>query len=107
MKMISKIECVGFDLCLKSAKRDLEICVNRMKGKYGTSWAVFNLERSIKFINQCISDDKYDIEFIQQFRNPPNTPKSRRLGWHNGRYVCEDCREEIEAEEEEGATDEQ
>lgn len=24
------------------------------------------------------------------------------LGWHNGKYVCEDCRAEMESEEEEG-----
>ena len=68
---------------LRLVRLALNGCLERMEGKYGTSEAVSNLKAAMILVNQCISDNRDDIEFYQQFRFPPNTPKSRRLGWHN------------------------
>lgn len=83
MKMMSTTDCAVCDSYLKGAKGSLECCLKTMEGKYGTAEAVSNLKCAIIYINQCIANDKYYTKFYQQFRNPPNTPKSRRLGWHN------------------------
>lgn len=40
-----------------------------------------NMKWAIKDIEQAMSyDSKY--EYLNGFRHPPNTPKSRRPGWH-------------------------
>jgi hypothetical protein len=82
MKIMSLKESEICDRDLRMVKMRLNACLERMKGKFGTSEAVSNLESAIIWVNKCISANKYDIEFYQQFRNPPNTPKSRRLGWN-------------------------
>lgn len=83
MKIMSLKESLMCDRDLQTAKKCLSACLERMKCKYGTSNAVSHLEFALESIKDCISDNKFDIEFYQQFRNPPNTPKSRRLGWYN------------------------
>jgi hypothetical protein len=83
MKIMALKESLMCDRELQNVKKCLNECIERMKGKYGTSEAVSNLECAVIYVNQCISDDKYHTRFYQQFRNPPNTPKSRRLGWFN------------------------
>ena len=83
MKMMSIKNSAMCDRELRNVKNYLNMCIGRMEGKYGTSEAVSNLKAAMILVNQCISDDRYHIEFYQQFRFPPNTPKSRRLGWHN------------------------
>lgn len=83
MKIMSRrtaVDAVGFKLNL--AEIHLRSCIISMQGKYGTSNAVSNLKTAIGLITKCTSNDKWHKEFYQQFRNPPNTPKSRRLGWH-------------------------
>jgi hypothetical protein len=81
MKMMSKTDCAVCDCYLEGAKRRLEICLERMEGWYGTQDVVRNIRWAIKDIEQAMSDDpKFDL--LNGFRNPPNTPKSRRLGWH-------------------------
>jgi hypothetical protein len=64
------------------AKIHLLGCIRRMEGKYGTHGAVSNLKFAMGWIDDCVSKDNNNISFYQRFRNPPNTPKSRRLGWH-------------------------
>jgi hypothetical protein len=81
MKMISKTDLVLCDCYLRVVKNRLEYCIKKMKGKYGTQDAVRNMKWAIKDIEQAISDDP-KFELLNGFRNPPNTPKSRRLGWH-------------------------
>lgn len=83
MKILSKKHTIDWcDVRLNRVRSDLQDCIKIMKGKYGTSEAVSNLECAMIYVNPCISDDKYHTKVYQQFRNPPNTPKSRRLGWH-------------------------
>lgn len=83
MKILSKDNAIYWgDIRLNKVRRDLHNCIEIMKGKYGTSEAVSNLKCALIYINQCISDDRYHTEFYQRFRNPPDTPKARRLGWH-------------------------
>ena len=82
MKIMALKESLMCDRELQNVKKCLNECIERMEGKYGTSEAVSNLKYAMKYVKQCISDNKYDMEFYQQFRNPPNTPKSRRLGWN-------------------------
>ena len=82
MKMMSKYSCATCYHYLLNVQHSINICLGKMRGKYGTSKAVFNLERALRSINKCISNNEFDRRFYQQFRNPPDTPKSRRLGWH-------------------------
>ena len=82
MKIMSKDSCATCHGYLLRAQDSINICLGKMRGKYGTSEAASRLEAALIYINHCISDDYYKREFFQQFRNPPNTPKSRRLGWH-------------------------
>jgi hypothetical protein len=82
MKIMAFKDSLMCDRELQNVKKCLNECIERMKGKYGTSNAVSHLEFALENIKDCISDNKFDIEFYQQFRNPPNTPKSRRLGWY-------------------------
>ena len=82
MKMMSKGDNILVDYLLETAAYKLECSIKKMKGKYGTSDAVFNLEYALKNIRQCFLNEDYCTRFYQKFRNPPNTPKSRRLGWH-------------------------
>jgi hypothetical protein len=83
MKIMALKESLMCDRELQNVKKCLNECIERMEGKYGTSEAISNLKCAMIYVKQCISDNKYDMEFYQQFRNPPNTPKSRRLGWYN------------------------
>jgi hypothetical protein len=81
MKMMSKHDVEVCDCFLEGAKTRLVHCLARMKGKYGTNDAVRNIGWMIKDIEQAMSDGpKYGL--LNGFRNPPNTPKSRRLGWY-------------------------
>jgi hypothetical protein len=81
MKIMSKRSVRRVDAHLEMAKIHLVGCLRKMKGKYGTQDVVRNIRWAIKDIEQAMSDDpKFDL--LNGFRNPPNTPKSRRLGWH-------------------------
>lgn len=82
MKMMSKTDCVVFDCYLEGVRRRLELCLERMKGKYGTVRAVSSIDVCLNLIDDLTTNSKFRRDFYQQFRNPPNTPKSRRLGWH-------------------------
>ena len=82
MRMLSKHDVEWCDFRLFRAKCDLQACIKAMKGKYGTKRAVSHAEFCLSYIDDLITDYKYARRFYQQFRNPPNTPKSRRLGWH-------------------------
>ena len=88
MKMMSKTDIVICDCYLMVAKNRLECCIKRMKGKYGTKYTVQDMERYIKNIEHAISDEP-KFKHLNQFRNPPNTPKSRRLGWYEERETNE------------------
>lgn len=83
MKMMSKGDHIFVDCFLRAAADKLESSIKRMRGKYGTSNAVSHLEYALENIKDCFSDKKFDKKFYQTFSNPPNTPKSRRLGWYN------------------------
>ena len=87
MKMLSRLDCVGCDKVLEGAIDRLKYCVKKMKGKYGTRRAVSHIEFCLSHLDDVTTNDKYTRNFYQQFRNPPNTPKSRRLGWHEGHIV--------------------
>lgn len=82
MKMLSKDNYASYYCYLRSAQDSLKICLGKMKGKYGTRRAVAHMEFCLSYIDDLISDDMWVKSFYQKFRNPPNTPKSRRLGWH-------------------------
>lgn len=82
MKMMSKTDSVLCDCDLEEVKRRFELCIKRMKGKYGTIRAISNIDVCLNLIDDLITNSKFRRDFYQQFRNPPNTPKSRRLGWH-------------------------
>lgn len=81
MRMLSNLDVYWCDTKLSVARRHLNDCIIAMKGKYGTQDVVRNMRWAIRDIDQALSDDpKFDL--LNGFRNPPNTPKSRRLGWH-------------------------
>lgn len=82
MKIMSKTDCEVCDCLFEGVKRRLEICIERMKGKYGAHEAVCKTETMICLIKDLISNKEFYKSFYQKFRTPPNTPKSRRLGWH-------------------------
>lgn len=82
MKMMSKTDCAVCDCYLEGVKRRIELCLERMKGKYGTSRAIPHMYLCLNYIDDLMKDSKYHRDYYQKFRNPPNTPKSRRLGWH-------------------------
>lgn len=82
MKMMSVLDRNLCDCGLKTAEKCLNACLKRMKGKYGTKDAFSHIDICLKFIDDLITDNKHARKIYQQFRNPPNTPKSRRLGWH-------------------------
>lgn len=82
MKMMSKTDCIVCDCYLEGVKRRIELCIEKMKGKYGTRRAVAHMEFCLSYIDDLTSDNRWVKSFYQQFRNPQNTPKSRRLGWH-------------------------
>lgn len=83
MKILSKGDWEFCDCYLKVAKNRLEYCLKKMKGKYGTSSATRDIRWAIKDIDALLSDNP-KFEYSNMFKNPPNTPKSRRLGWHEG-----------------------
>lgn len=93
MKMMAWIESEMCYSDLKMAQTCLNDCLERMKGKYGTSEAVSNLEYALSFIRPCFLNEKYYTEVCQKFSNPPNTPKSRRLRWHKDRVS--NCKHEF------------
>lgn len=82
MKIMSMGDRVFVDCFLRTAADKLERSIKKMKGKYGTSYAVSHLEFALENVRDIFSDKKVDIEFYQKFTKPPNTPKSRRLGWY-------------------------
>lgn len=82
MKMMSKLDQIYCTYYLRDAESRLKYCLDIMKGKYGTHNAVREIESMIRSINCLVSKKESDISFWQGFKNPPNTPKSRRLGWH-------------------------
>ena len=82
MRILSKCDVARCDFKLKMIQIELQNCARVMKGRYGSAEAASNLKAAMMYINLCISDKGYHRKFYQKFRNPPNTPKSRRLGWY-------------------------
>ena len=82
MRILSKRDVSRCDFQLMMMQIELQNCIRVMKGRYGSAEATSNLECAMMFINLCISGNKHIMKIYQKFRNPPNTPKSRRLGWH-------------------------
>lgn len=82
MKILSKHDVEWCDFRLYRAKCDLQACIKAMKGKYGTSEAVSHIKHVLYFMDDLMTDNYYRKNHYQKFSNPPNTPKSRRLGWH-------------------------
>lgn len=89
MKIMSEDDVYSCNLWLEEAKEDLGYCLKRMRGRFGTSDAVSMIESAIKAIDNCISKDKMAIEMYQRFRNPPDRPKARKLGWYREGSSCE------------------
>jgi hypothetical protein len=87
MKMMSKKDIFWFDFYLRRAQSDLSYCLQEVKGKYGTHRATLLIRNMLDSIDSLTSKDKVDISFWQKFRTPPNTQKSRRLGWHEDHIV--------------------
>lgn len=81
MKIMSKRSVKRIDAHLELAKIHLSGCIRIMKGRYGTQDVVRNMKWAIKDIEKAMSDNP-EHKYLNGFRNPPNTPKSRRLGWH-------------------------
>ena len=82
MRILSVRDVARCDFQLRMMQIELQNCIRVMKGRYGSAEATSNLECAMLFINLCISGNKHRMKIYQQFRNPPNTPKSMRLGWH-------------------------
>ena len=82
MKIMSEDDVYSCNLFLEDAQEDLELCLKRMRGRFGTSDAVRMIESALKAIDNCISEDKIKVEIYQRFRNPPDRPKARKLGWY-------------------------
>ena len=89
MKIMSEDDVYSCNLWLEEAKEDLDYCLKRMRGRFGTSDAVGMIESAIKAIDNCISEDKIKVEIYQRFRNPPDRPKARKLGWYRERVSNE------------------
>jgi hypothetical protein len=89
MKIMSEDDVYSCNLFLEDAKEDLELCLERMRGRFGTSDAVRMIEGALKAIDNCISKDEIAIKMYQRFRNPPDRPKSRKLGWYREGASCE------------------
>lgn len=81
MKILSKSNWKFCYCCLLFAKDHLLQCKQQMKGKYGSSWVVRDIDNAVRDIDAAIS-------FAPKYKNrnkskyPPNTPKARRLGWY-------------------------
>lgn len=82
MKIMRKYHCNYVDSKLNTAKFLLGTCLEVMRGKYGTHKAVREIKVMLCAIENLISKKEFYKSFYQKFRTPPNTPKSRRLGWH-------------------------
>ena len=82
MKMMSKRATNLCDLRLDRVRSDLQACIKAMKGKYGTRRAISHMEFCLIYIDDLIKNGTFIKTWYQQFRKPPNTPKSRRLGWY-------------------------
>lgn len=82
MKILSKDDVGRIDVHLDLARLHLFNCFEMMKGKYGTQKVTLLIGNMIGSIESLTSKDKGRISFWQKFRTPPNTPKSRRIGWH-------------------------
>ena len=82
MKIMSEDDVYSCNLFLEEAREDLGYCLKRMRGRFGTSDAVAMIESAIKAVDNCISEDKIKMEIYQRFRNPPDRPKARKLGWY-------------------------
>lgn len=81
MKMMSKTDHIFCDCYLRSVVKKLRVCLVTMKGKYGTSGAVKDIRCAIKDVERALFCEPIFKE-VNKFRTPPNTPKSRRLGWY-------------------------
>ena len=82
MRILSVRDVARCDFQLKMIQIELQNCARVMTGRYGSAEAASNLNAAMMYINLCVSDNKHLTKVYQKFRNPPNTPKSRRLGWH-------------------------
>ena len=82
MKIIRKQDCDYINGALSLLQFHLSTCIETMQGKYGTHEAIREIKNMIRSINHLLSKKESDISFYQKFKTPPNTPKSRRLGWH-------------------------
>lgn len=82
VKIIRKKDCYYINSTLSMIKFHLSTCIEIMQGKYGTHQAVREIKTMIRLINHLMSKKESDISFWQMFNTPPDTPKSRRLGWH-------------------------
>lgn len=82
MKILPKSDVGRIDVHLDLARLHLFNCFKIMKGKYGTEKATLLIGNMLDSIDSLTSKNKGRISFWQKFRTPPNTPKSRRLGWH-------------------------
>lgn len=81
MKILSKSDLDSCYCYLYFAKYLLLQCKQKMKGKYGTSGIVLDLNSALRDINVALSYyTKY--KYWSKYKYPPNTPKSRRLGWY-------------------------
>lgn len=81
MKILSANDWAFCNSYLRVAKNRLEFCLRRMKGKYGPSSATRDILWAINDIDALLSDDPM-FKYSNKYKNPPNTPKSRRLGWY-------------------------
>lgn len=82
MKIMSKKDVFWLDFYLRRAQSDLSYCLKEIKGMYGTHVTAREIESMLRSINHLMNKKESELRYWQQFRNPPNTPKSRRLGWH-------------------------
>lgn len=81
MKILSERDWDFCETSLRLAKERLEFCLKKMKGKYGTSGIVLDLNSALRDINVALSYDE-TYKYWSKYKYPPNTPKSRRLGWY-------------------------
>lgn len=81
MKILSKSDWDSCNCYLYFAKDHLLQCKQKMKGKYGTSCVTRDIDSAIRDIDVALAyGSKY--KYWTKYKRPPNTPKSRRLGWY-------------------------
>lgn len=81
MKILSKSDFDSCNCYLYFAKDLLLQCKQKMKGKYGTSCVVRDIDSAVRDIDVALSFASRH-KFWNRYKYPPNTPKSRRLGWY-------------------------